>query len=67
MFSDLGGVLNDLGGNVSGDPQMVGYRLTSGSPLIDAGTCVGAPTTDIDGDSRPSGVTCDIGADEFVP
>lgn len=22
---------------------------------------------DFDGDPRPSGVTCDIGADEFVP
>jgi len=23
--------------------------------------------TDVDGDPRPSGATCDIGADEFVP
>jgi len=37
------------------------------SPAIDAGTCTGAPPTDFDGDLRPTGTTCDIGADEFVP
>lgn len=67
VLPGLGGVLNDLGGNLSVDPQLLGYQLASGSPLIDAGTCVGAPTTDIAGDSRPTGTSCDIGADEFVP
>jgi hypothetical protein len=62
------GPVNDLGGNVSVDPQLVGgFELASTSPLIDAGTCVGAPSTDIEGDPRPSGAGCDIGADEFVP
>ena len=67
VFTDQGGVLNDLGGNLSVDPQLLGYQLTSGSPLIDAGTCAGAPTTDVAGDPRPTGASCDIGADEFVP
>ena len=67
VLPGLGGVLNDLGGNLGVDPQLVGYQLASGSPLIDAGTCVGAPTTDIGGDPRPTGAGCDIGADEFVP
>lgn len=62
-----GGVLNDLGGNLSVNPQLAGHRLTSNSPLIDAGTCVSAPSVDFDGDPRPSGAACDIGADEFVP
>ena len=62
----FGGVLNDLGGSVTVDPQLLGFHLASGSPLIDAGTCTGAGT-DFEGDPRPSGADCDIGADEFVP
>jgi hypothetical protein len=67
VLPGLGGVLNDLGGNLSVDPHLVNYELAAGSPLIDAGTCVGAPPMDLGGDPRPSGTTCDIGADEFVP
>ena len=44
-----------------------GGDAASGSPLIDAGSCTGAPALDIDGDPRPTGASCDIGADEFVP
>lgn len=40
------------------------YHLRSGSPAIDAGTSLGAPTVDIDGDRRPMGAGVDIGADE---
>ncbi len=62
------GPVNDLGGNVSVDPRLIrGFELSSTSPLIDAGTCTGAPSDDIQGDPRPSGPGCDIGADEFVP
>ncbi len=61
-----GGTFNDLGGNVAVDPQLdATYELLPGSPLIDAGTCTGAPSTDFEGDPRPSGAGCDIGADEF--
>jgi hypothetical protein len=47
----------------------VTYHLTPNSPMIDAGTSVGAPNQDIDGDTRPrvgtSGqLRVDIGADE---
>jgi hypothetical protein len=64
-------------GNISADPAFVdsaagNYHLLAGSPAIDAGTNAGAPTTDIDGDTRPfdgnhdgTAVT-DMGADEFV-
>lgn len=62
------GTLNDLGGNLSADPRLdARYHLRTGSPAIDAGTCAGAPSTDFEGDPRPSGATCDIGADELVP
>jgi len=64
--SIFGGVVNDLGGSVSVNPQLLGFHLASGSPLIDAGACTGA-VTDFEGDPRPSGAGCDIGADEFVP
>lgn len=39
-------------------------RLRSKSPAIDAGTCEGVPDHDMDGNGRPSGVGCDIGAYE---
>jgi hypothetical protein len=70
-----GSTLNDLGGNISTDPLLTdaprdprsGLHLTAGSPCIDSGTSTGAPTTDFEGDPRPTGAGCDIGADEFVP
>jgi hypothetical protein len=66
--SATGGTFNDLGGNVSVEPRLDRtYHLTAASPLIDAGSCTFAPATDLDGDPRPSGASCDIGADEFVP
>lgn len=61
---------NDLGGNVSVDPRLrSGERaiLRPESPMIDAGECSLAPSDDVDGDARPSGGGCDIGANEFVP
>jgi hypothetical protein len=42
------------------------YHLTSGSPAVDAGTSVSAPTTDFDGVPRPQGSAWDIGAYEYV-
>jgi hypothetical protein len=57
-------------GNISGDPHFVDashgvFRLAAGSPLINAGSTVGAPSDDLDGarrDAQP-----DIGAFEFGP
>jgi hypothetical protein len=63
--------LTDMGGNINADPLLVrpplDLHLSAGSPCIDTGTCTGAPSTDFEGDPRPSGAGCDIGADEFVP
>jgi hypothetical protein len=64
------GTFNDLGGNLAVDPLLtsrVDVHLRAGSPAIDAGTCAGAPATDFEGDPRPTGAGCDIGADERVP
>lgn len=59
---------NDLGGNLDVDPGFAKlFHLGPDSPLIDVGTCTGLPATDFEGDPRPSGATCDMGADEVVP
>ncbi len=42
------------------------YHLAPASAAIDRGTATGAPSTDYEGQSRPSGAGYDIGADEFV-
>jgi len=64
------GTLNDGDGvQVAADPLFVksgqDVNLQSGSPAIDAGTCVTESLFDVEGDSRPNGPTCDIGAIEF--
>jgi len=57
-------------GNISDDPLFAdaasGYLcLWLGSPCIDTGTSVGAPTEDLFGFSRPQGDGFDMGAYEF--
>jgi len=59
--------LNDI----SADPQFVDpeygdYHLQRGSACIDAGTSLGAPDRDMDGDSRPKGAGYDLGAYEYA-
>lgn len=51
---------------VFGDPCLLsdGYHVGAGSAAVDAGVDAGI-VTDIDGDPRPIGAACDIGADEF--
>jgi parallel beta-helix repeat protein len=41
------------------------YHLRPGSPAIDQGTASNAPSTDLDGNPRPSGAGFDIGAYEY--
>lgn len=57
----------------SGDPSYVSttggsedLHIDSDSDGLDAGTNTGAPSDDIDGDSRPQNSTVDMGADELV-
>src|SRR5262249_9709492 len=60
------------GTNLDVDPLLdATYRLTSNSPVADAGTSAGAPADDIDGDPRPTigprgQPKIDIGADELA-
>ena len=54
------GTLDDNGGLTST------LALLDGSPAIDAGTSADCPATDQRGVMRPFGVTCDIGAYEYV-
>jgi hypothetical protein len=59
-----------IGNIVPCDPAFIGngdYHLMDSSCCIDAGTDVGAPNYDIDGDIRPQGYGYDMGADEFKP
>ena len=42
------------------------YHLSDASPAIDSGTSTQAPSTDIEGNSRPAGSDWDVGAYEFV-
>ncbi|RJR16407.1 MAG: hypothetical protein C4581_09960, partial [Nitrospiraceae bacterium] len=49
----------------SGNPTSAGdFHIQSGSPVVNQGTASGAPSNDIDGDSRPLGGGYDMGADE---
>jgi hypothetical protein len=60
-------VLWTAANNINADPLFVSatdFHLAQGSPCIDKGTPSGAPTVDIDGDTRPMGKTHDIGSDE---
>jgi hypothetical protein len=53
--------------SLTGAPQLTtDGHLQAGSPAVDAGVCTGAPSDDFDGDRRPQGAACDIGADEFT-
>jgi hypothetical protein len=68
------GVPYDLAWVITKDPaaaygnplfQPDGYHLMIGSPAIDKGMPPCAVAIDIDGEMRPKGTKCDIGADEF--
>jgi hypothetical protein len=69
-LGDVSGSYTDLGGNISADPLFATRdddHLVAESPAIDTGTCTGVPATDFEGDARPTGGGCDMGADEVAP
>jgi len=62
-------------GTLTVDPQLVNYQgdgsgnyhLQKSSPCVNAGTSIGAPTTDFDGNPRPQNTLYDIGPYEYTP
>jgi parallel beta-helix repeat protein len=75
LFHNTTNPVNGLSGGViseadrrTGDPAFLtdGYHIGSGSAALDRVGCAGV-TTDVDGDPRPAGPSCDIGADELWP
>jgi hypothetical protein len=62
-------------GTITQDARFLDYHvdghgdahLQAGSPAIDAGTPIGAPSTDYDGRPRPQGQGYDIGPYEYRP
>jgi hypothetical protein len=60
-------------GNICANPLFIApawgsvgdYHLQSGSPAIDKGTSDGAPSTDLEGNERPTGEGVDIGSFEY--
>jgi hypothetical protein len=60
--------------NITGDPKLANpagltaesWKLLAGSPSINAGSSVLAPTTNFFGTTRPAGGEVDIGSDEFI-
>jgi len=70
-YSDVHDTGDTGTGVIHTDPAFVGggdYHLTSSSgDCIDGGTASGAPSTDLEGTSRPQGGGDDMGCYEYVP
>ena len=50
--------------STKGDNDYGDLHVSLDSPVVDAGTNSGCPATDLDGNFRPAGISCDIGAYE---
>jgi len=62
-----GGWINPILHNIDADPMFIDsdYHIGPDSPCFDSGTSDNAPSSDIEGNMRPSGWHYDIGAYEF--
>lgn len=49
------------------DPAHLDIHLATGSPAVDQGSSIQAPTVDVNEVPRPQGAGFDVGAHEFVP
>ena len=75
-YLDMDGTWTESGSNLDTNPLLVDtanndFHLQPTSPMIDNGTTAvpvppGLPDTDFEGDTRPSGIATDIGADEYL-
>jgi hypothetical protein len=67
-YSDIQGGYSGFA-NLDVNPDFIGggnYHLSSTSLVIDKGTSSGAPSDDIDGDTRPQSLGYDMGSDEVT-
>ena len=63
---DLHSILNPGLATLFVNPTGANYHLKTGSPAINTGVTVTGVMEDIDGNPRPQGLRCDIGADEVL-
>jgi uncharacterized repeat protein (TIGR01451 family) len=71
-YNDIGdGQYAGSNGNFAALPLLMdtahdNYHLSGNSPCINSGTSTNVPSTDFEGDARPTGLGVDIGADELT-
>lgn len=76
LFVGTGGATSDYGGEGNlrianradaafENPGALDFHLTASSPAVDQGVSIAAVGTDMDGEDRPHGSACDVGADEY--
>jgi hypothetical protein len=70
-YTDVEGSASGVG-NINSNPGFASaasgnYHLSSTSPCRNAADPDATEDLDVDGDSRPEGARCDMGADEFWP
>lgn len=73
MYCNFGGSVKLATGGLgfrNPPPAGADFHLSATTPLSvrdAAGDCTGLVSIDVDGDARPNGGACDVGADELDP